>query len=51
MSDIEKMERYISRTKIDPKSRDLYTMRMSEINALHDHTGFDLYETICMAFD
>lgn len=51
MSELEKMERYISRTRIDPKARDIYTMRMSEIAALHDHPGFDLCETICMAFD
>lgn len=51
MSELEKMERYISRTKIDPKARELYTMRMSEIHALHDHPGFGLYEIICTAFD
>lgn len=51
MSDIERMKRYIRRTKIDPKSRDLYTLRLSDIAALHDMPRFGLCDVICMAFD
>ena len=51
MSDLERMKGYIRRTKIDPKTRDLYSMRICDIVALHDMPRFDLYDVICMAFD
>lgn len=51
MSDLERMKGYIRRTKIDPKARDLYCMRFSEVVALRDEPRFELYDIICMAFD
>ncbi len=51
MSVIEKMERYIRRTKIDPKSRDLYSIRPSEVAALRGAVTIRPYDIICTAFD
>lgn len=51
MSDLERMKGYIRRTKINPKARDLYSMRICEMAALHDEPRFRLYDIICMAFD
>lgn len=48
MSEIEKMQRYIDRTKFN--SHD-YSMRCREVDALFALSNVALYDTIVMAFN
>lgn len=51
MSELEKIERYISLTKPKMKRRDLYNMRLGEICALRDASDINRFDALCTAFD
>lgn len=51
MSEIEKMKRYVERTKIDPITVRGYQMRVGEALALNATTNGRAVDAICLAFE
>lgn len=51
MSELAKIEHYISLTKLNMKRRDLYCMRLSELHTLCEVSDTGILNAICMAFD
>lgn len=51
MSEIEKIERYIDRTKISQKSRDAYCMSLDDMRALYEGMRRNQFHTMSLIFN
>lgn len=48
---ISYLKAYCDKTNIPKQARYRYSMNCSDINALYDHLPFDVFGTLCLAFD
>lgn len=51
MSEIEEIQRYIDRTKIDSQTKKRYCMCIGDFYGLYGRLGEDVYDALRLAFD